>query len=126
MCVNFMNTYYFIRDTIIPNMNIDYFKNYLIHNEEYLINNINNIETFYGTAISYSDNQIISLLNLFVREYDIKINKMNVLQEIYYSDYRKKYSEEKEKNEMLLSDPIDFNNKEIQDKYIFQYYNIFE
>jgi|TARA_Y100000310_G_C20070321_1_gene529071 hypothetical protein len=121
-----MNTYYFIRDTIIPNMNIDYFKNYLIHNEEYLINNINNIETFYGTAISYSDNQIISLLNLFVREYDIKINKMNVLQEIYYSDYRKKYSEEKEKNEMLLSDPIDFNNKEIQDKYIFQYYNIFE
>ena len=119
-----MNTYSFIRDSIIPNMNKEYFINYLIHNDEYLINNINYIETFYGTAISYSNNQIISLLNLFVREHNIKINKMNILQEIYYSDYRKQYSEEK--NRMLLSDPIDFNNKEIQDKYIFQYMNIFK
>jgi len=40
-------------------------------------------------------------------------------------DYRKKYSDEKE-NGILLSDPVDFNNKDIQDKYIFQYNDIFE
>jgi len=40
-------------------------------------------------------------------------------------DYRKKYSDEKE-NGILLSDPVDFKNKDIQDKYIFQYNHIFK
>ncbi|GAG70241.1 unnamed protein product [marine sediment metagenome] len=40
---------------------------------------------------------------------------MNVLSEIYYVDGRQKYLDEKEKG-ILLSEPVDFNNKDIQDK----------
>ena len=49
---------------------------------------------------------------------------MNVLAEIYYTDYKRNYQTNKEKG-ILLSDPIIFTNKEIQDKYIFQYNHIF-
>ena len=91
------------------------FQNYLESNNLYFIKNIDCVERFYGIAISQSNNIIIAILNLFVREHNIKIKKMNVLSEIYYADCRQKYS-----------DPIDFNNKEIQDKCIFQYNHIFK
>ncbi len=63
------------------------FQNYLESNKTYFINNINCIEELYGTAISESNNIMIAILNLLVREHNIKINKMNVLAEIYYTDY---------------------------------------
>lgn len=105
-------------------INTSDFQKYLESNNLYFINNIGCVERFYGIAISESNNIIIAILNLFVREHNIKIKKMNILSEIYYADCRKKYSEEKE-NRMLLSEPVDFN-KDIQDKYIFQYNDIFE
>ena len=86
------------------------FQNYLESNNIYFINNIRCVEKLYGIEISQSNNINISILNLFVREYNIKINKMNVLQEIYHADCRKKYSEDKQ-NGILISNPVDFNNK---------------
>jgi hypothetical protein len=37
---------------------------------------------------------IIALLNLFVRENNIKIKKSNVIQEIYYADFRNEYDKQ--------------------------------
>lgn len=80
------------------------------------------IETFYGCAISANNIQIISLLNLFVRENNIKINKLNVIEEIYYADFRYEYDKKK-----LYGFRIElgsFNNK-IQQEYICKYWSMF-
>jgi hypothetical protein len=86
---------YNIRDKIIPLGKIKELNNYLENNillEKRCVTDI--IETFYGCAISANNIQIISLLNLFVRENNIKINKSNVIIEIYYADFRAEYDKQ--------------------------------
>lgn len=115
---------YSIRDNIIPLGKIKELQKYLendIFLEKRQITDI--IETFYGCAISANNIQIISLLNLFVRENNIKINKSNVIEEIYYADFRYEYDKQKK----LYGCRIQlgsFNNK-IQEEYIYRYWNMF-
>jgi len=70
---------YNIRDNIIPLGKIKKLHKYLendIFLEKREVTDI--IETFYGCAISANNTQIISLLNLFVRENNIKITPFSV------------------------------------------------
>ena len=86
---------YKIRDNIIPLGKEKELQKYLDNNiflEKRLVSDI--IETFYGCAISANNIQIIALLNLFVRENNIKIKKSNVIQEIYYADFRNEYDKQ--------------------------------
>ena len=114
---------YNIRDNIIPSGKTEELAKYL-DNNIFLENNIvSNIETFYGSAISANNILMISLLNLFVRENNIKINKSNVIREIYYADCRYDY----EKQLKLYSSRIEVGSfsDEIQEEYISKYWNIF-
>jgi hypothetical protein len=115
---------YNIRDNVIPLGKIKELHKYLendIFSEKRQLADI--IETFYGCAISANNIQIISLLNLFVRENNIKINKSNVIEEIYYADFRSEY----DKQEKLYGCRMElgpFDGK-IRQEYIYKYWSMF-
>jgi len=116
---------YNIRDNIIPLGKIKELNNYLENNillEKRYVTDI--IETFYGCAISANNIQIISLLNLFVRENNIKINKSNVIIEIYYADFRAEYDKQMKQYgcRIMLGS---FDDK-IEEKYIYKYWSMFD
>jgi hypothetical protein len=116
---------YNIRDKIIPHGKIKELNNYLENNillEKRCVTDI--IETFYGCAISANNIQIISLLNLFVRENNIKINKSNVIIEIYYADFRAEYDKQMKQYgcRIMLGS---FDDK-IEEEYIYKYWSMFD
>ena len=115
---------YNIRDDIIPLGKIKELYKYL-ENDIFLEKRqvIEIIETFYGCAISANNIQIISLLNLFVRENNIKINKSNVIEEIYYADFRYEYYKQKKVYGCRI-ELGSFNDK-IQQEYIYKYWSMF-
>jgi hypothetical protein len=116
---------YNIRDNVIPLGKIKELHRYLendIFLEKRRLADI--IETFYGSAISANNIQIISLLNLFVRENNIKINKSNVIEEIYYADFRHEYDKQKEQYGCRI-ELGSFDNK-IRQEYIDKYWSIFK
>jgi hypothetical protein len=115
---------YDIRDNIIPLNKIKELKNYLDYNYMILHEKFDTIETFYGSAISENNIQIIALLNLFVRENNIKISKFNVINEIYYADFRKEYSKQLKLFGCRI-ELVSFSN-EIQEEYIGKYWNMFK
>ena len=51
------------------------------------------IELLYGCAVVYGNIQAISMLNLFVRNNNIKINKYATMQNIYDCECGKSYAE---------------------------------
>ena len=115
---------YKIRDNIIPLGKEKELQKYLDNNiflEKRLVSDI--IETFYGCAISANNIQIIALLNLFVRENNIKIKKSNVIQEIYYADFRNEYDKQKK----LYGCRIELGSfsDEKQEEYIYKYWSMF-
>jgi len=117
-------TMYKIRDNIIPLGKEKELQKYLDNNiflEKRLVSDI--IETFYGCAISANNIQIIALLNLFVRENNIKIKKSNVIQEIYYADFRNEY----DKQMKLYGCRIELGSfsDEKQEEYIYKYWSMF-
>ena len=99
--------------------------------ERFLIKNINKftgddvtyIEEFYGCALSVSNVNIISLLNLFAREHNIKINKHNVMRQIYFSDCQKFSEQERFKDCFITHSDYDDN---IKYKYILEFRNRFQ
>ena len=98
---------------------------YLLKEEQLLIKNPNYIEMFYGSAISASNLQNISLLNLFTREHNIILNRMNIIEEIYWADFREEYA--KRRNLDILISPVIFNDSiPLQEKYIEKYWPIFK
>ena len=86
----------------------------------------------YGLALFRSNERIISLVNLFVRENKIKINRYNVLDRIYHGVLIKNNDEA----ELFLTrcpsrrdEPnyASFNEQtELQLNYIHKYWNMFE
>ena len=113
-----------IRDNIIPQGKTEELNKYL--ENDILKNKIqltDIIETFYGSAVSANNIQIISLLNLFVRENNIKINKFNVIKQIYYADCRYEYDKKLKLYGCRLQFGL-FDNK-IQQKYIDKYCSMF-
>jgi hypothetical protein len=111
---------YNIRDNIIPLGKEKELQKYL-DNNIFLESDI--IEIFYGCAISANNIQIIALLNLFVHENNIKIKKSNVIQKIYYADFRNEY----DKQMKLYGCRIELGSfsDEKQEEYIYKYWSMF-
>ena len=61
----------------------------LIFHSEYILSNPYIIEFIYGSALYYSNIRIISLINLFVREHNVKISRYNILQNVYQTRLQK-------------------------------------
>jgi hypothetical protein len=110
---------YNIRDDVIPNGKIDELKKYLdndIFLEDASMTQI--IETLYGCAVSVINIQIISFEN------NIKINKLNIIKEIYYADCINEYTKRLELYDCRIEMSI-FSGK-IEEEYIDRYWNMFE
>ena len=104
----------------------------LLFNYDNIVKDHELIERIYGTALFYSNDRTISLINLFVRENNIKINRYNILENIYKARIRKN---EDDNNEYAKRCPsrIDmcsyasFNElTDLQIEYIHKYWNMFE
>ena len=61
----------------------------LIFHTDYILSNPHIIEFIYGCALYCSNIRIISLINLFVREHNVKISRYNILQNMYQSRLQK-------------------------------------
>jgi hypothetical protein len=106
---------------IISNNKINIFEKYinkiLNNNEKIDINNI------LGYCIGYQNNIMIAILNLKIKEYDMKINRMHVLKGIYSADCHKSYEESCKYDKDIQ---INFKPFRMMDvNYINQYWNIF-
>jgi hypothetical protein len=106
----------------------------LLFNYDDIVKDNELIEQIYGTALFYSNDRTISLINLFVRENNIKINRYNILENIYKARIRKN---EDDNNEYAKQRPYytrmdmcsyaNFNElKDLQIEYIHKYWNMFE
>ena len=105
--------------------NNEYVERFLIKNiDKFTGDGVTYIEEFYGCALSVSNVNIISLLNLFVREHNIKINKHNVMRQIYFSDCQKNSEQERFKDCMITHD--DYFYDHIKYKYILEFRNRFQ
>lgn len=106
---------------IIKNNKINIFEKYITkkldNNEKIDINNI------LGFCIGYQNNIMIAILNLKIREYDIKINRMSVLEGIYQVDCHKSYEEECKYSKDIQINFVPFRMMTLN--YINQYWNIF-
>ena len=108
-----------IRDEIIPNKNTEYFEKYLYRN--HIITSAN-IEELYGAAIYHDEIRAVALLNLYVREHNIKINKRSVIENIFWAYAREKYNKGLElgyRSEFVYC-------KQVESKYYERYYDIFQ
>jgi|GEM_PF-5737194 len=118
-----MNDIRYARDILIPTGNITGLVQYLTTQEKMLENKyfklrslelvIWTIEQLLGEAIFINNILIISKLNSFIDEFNLKINKINVIKNIYYAECRNN------RNKSTISF-VDL--KRIRDEYIFRYY----
>lgn len=76
------------------------------------------IERLYATSLAEKNVCAISMINLFVREHKIKIDRMKVLEYTFYSDASHFY---RGKNIMYTLCPF----KECADRYIFELWKKF-
>ena len=106
----------------------------LLFNYDDIVKDHELIERIYGTALFYSNDRTISLINLFVRENNIKINRYNILENIYKARITKN---EDDNNEYVKQRPYytrmdmcsyaSFNElNDLQMEYIHKYWNMFE
>ena len=119
-------------DKIASRANYDTIEKMLLFNSDDVIKQPKLIEMIYGLALFRSNERIISLVNLFVRENNIKINRYNVLDHIYLGVIFKNEDRVKEeakrcKTRQDMCEYADFNNlKELQLEYINKYWKMFE
>ena len=106
----------------------------LLFNYDDIVKDIELIETIYGTALFYSNDRTISLINLFVRENNIKVNRNNILKNIYEARIRKNEDDNNEYarqrtnyTRMDMCSYASFNElTDLQMEYIHKYWNMFE
>lgn len=104
----------------------------LLFNYDDIVKDNELIEHIYGTALFYSNDRTISLINLFVRENNIKINRYNILKNIYKARIRKNEDDNNEyakqrPSRMDMCTYANFNElKDLQIEYIHKYWNMFE
>ena len=105
--------------------NYDLIEKVLMFNEKMIANNSHYIEIIYGCALFYSNVKIIDLINLYVREHAISINKYNVLSEIYTSNRNRiiDNSINSRRDEPNYTGLCDLRN--VEHDYLFQYWNMF-
>ena len=83
-------------------------------------------------SLFYSNDRTISLINLFVRENNIKINRYNILENIYKARITKNEDDNNEyarrcPSRMDMCSYASFNElKDLQMEYIHKYWNMFE
>lgn len=119
-----------ILNDVIPNNKLDVFNKYLSQLEKLMENKSTDIEyiqydieDILGVALFYKNNIIISLTNLFIVEYNIQINKMDVLKSIYSSRCRDNSRKITNGDCVLFAS---FDDHDISSRYIHEYWNIFE
>ena len=106
----------------------------LLFNYDDIVKDHELIEKIYGTALFFSNDRTISLINLFVRENNIKINRYNILENIYKASITKN---EDDNNQYAKQRPYytrmdmcsyaSFNElTDLQIEYIHKYWNMFE
>ena len=117
---------------IVSRANYDTIEKMLLFNSDDVIKQPKLIEHIYGLALFRSNERIISLVNLFVRENNIKINRYNVLDRIYLGVIFKNENRVKEEAKRCstrqdMCDYPNFNDlKQLQLEYIHKYWNMFE
>ena len=86
-------------------------------------NENSNIDDILGFCIGYQNNIMIAIINIKIREYDLKINRMRVLEGIYKADCYKSYDEacKYHKDIQINFQPF----RMIAINYINEYWNIF-
>jgi len=84
------------------------------------------IEFIYGCALYYSNIRIISLINLFVREHNVKISRYNILQNMYQSRLQKIKKDSYLWRINELNYPKLEDNKKKELEYIHNYWKSFE
>ena len=98
----------------------------LIFQSDYILSNPHIIEFIYGCALYYSNIRIISLINLFVREHNVKISKYNILEHMYQS----RLQEIKKDSYRWLINELNYpkleDNKKKELEYIRNYWKSFE
>ncbi len=114
--------------SISKSKNYDTIEKLLLYHRDDIVKDTKIIEQIYGLALFRSNERIISLVNLFVRENKIKINRYDVLDNIYLGLILKneeeatRYSTRKSECNYASFD----NLKELQLEYIHRYWNMFE
>lgn len=98
----------------------------LIFYSEYILSNRHIIEFLYGSALYYSSIRIISLINLFVREHNVKISKYNILQNMYQTRLQKIKKDNYYWHINELNYPKIEDNKKKELEYIHNYWKLFE
>lgn len=99
----------------------------LIFQTDYILSNPHIIEFLYGSALYYSNIKIIALINLFVREHNVKINRYNILQNMYQTRLQKikKDNFYWDRKDILNCQKLE-DNKEKELEYIRNYWNSFK
>jgi len=119
-------------DTISISNDYNVIEKMLLYHRDDIIKDTHIIEQIYGLALYRSNERIISLVNLFVRENKIKINRYNVLDRIYLGVIIKNEERVREEAKRCpsredLCSYADFNDlKQLQLEYIHKYWNMFE
>ncbi len=118
--------------SVIPRANYNTIEKILLFNRDDIIEAPQLIEEIYGLALFRTNERIISLVNLFVRENNIKINRYNVLDRVYLGVILKDKNKAKEDAKRCPSreDMCSYANfsdlKKLQLEYIHKYWNMFE
>ena len=98
----------------------------LIFHTDYILSNPHIIEFIYGGALYCSNIRIISLINLFVREHNVKISRYNILEHMYQS----RLQEIKKDSYRWLINELNYpkleDNKKKELEYIHNYWKSFE
>ena len=98
----------------------------LIFHTDYILSNPHIIEFIYGCALYCSNIRIISLINLFVREHNVKISRYNILQNMYQSRLQKIKKDSYLWRINELNYPKLEDNKKKELEYIRNYWKSFE
>ena len=114
--------WYDVINNFIPNRKNNQLKKYLETNVELLINNPKIIQHLYASSIAETNDIATSLINLFVRENNIRTNRMCILENIYYANASAFY-----RGKGIMYTLIDFDkDDEISSYYVHKYWNIFD
>ena len=119
-------------DSLSVSKDYDTIEKILLFHRDDIVKDTRIIEQIYGLALFRSNERIISLVNLFVRENKIEINRYNVLDSIYLglifqNEERVREQAKRCRTRQDECSYADFDNlKELQLEYIHKYWNMFE
>lgn len=119
-------------DSLSVSKDYDTIEKMLLFHRDDIVKDTRIIEQIYGLALFRSNERIISLVNLFVRENKIEINRYNVLDSIYLGLIFQNEERVREQAKGCRSrqdecNYASFNElKKLQLEYIHKYWNMFE